>query len=246
MSSPFFTTWNGVAGHAKGSESRDQAAETLRADRKRPFGSDDAKPSQELTEPPLPMVNNGEGQTAMPPAGEASASSFRDERGRFRKGHKFARGNPFHRRTAALRRSISGVVSLQDVRELARTLYRAAMGGDMVAARLLLAYLVGRPERTVDPDAVDVEEWRLCQQKPVAYADVIRAWQCLPADFASKLLQRMWPAMMSDLTKGIEKIVAGEGPRKAGAEGPGPQAPGAGSVGPVSATSAKEGTDTPV
>ena len=41
----------------------------------------------------------------------------------------------------------------------------------MDAARLVLAYAVGRPQPAADPDRADAEEWRLHREGPL-FADV--------------------------------------------------------------------------
>ena len=45
-------------------------------------------------------------------------------------------------------------VTNQEMHELSRALYRDAMAGDRAAAALLLSYILGRPDKVVDPDAV--------------------------------------------------------------------------------------------
>jgi hypothetical protein len=44
---------------------------------------------------------------------------------------------------------------------LADALYAAAVGGDWTAAELLLRYAVGKPAPAVNPDAVDLDEFKL-------------------------------------------------------------------------------------
>jgi hypothetical protein len=38
-----------------------------------------------------------------------------------------------------------------------------AKEGDVAAAKLVLAYAIGKPTEAVNPDTVDLEEWRLHQ-----------------------------------------------------------------------------------
>jgi hypothetical protein len=41
-----------------------------------------------------------------------------------------------------------------------RALLERAKEGDVAAAKLTLGYLVGKPEKPVDPDTLDEHEWR--------------------------------------------------------------------------------------
>jgi hypothetical protein len=71
---------------------------------------------------------------------------------------------------------------------VARNLVEAARGGDVAAAKLLLAYTLGRPTPAVDPDGLDRAEWLLCQEWPdsvlsfaglpkISFADAVRKLQ---------------------------------------------------------------------
>jgi hypothetical protein len=101
--------------------------------------------------PPLSTVTNGENRT---------------NNGRFSTGNKYRRGNPFHRRCAMLREQAVAEISPDEVRALMRKLYRAAMDGDTAATVILLAYLIGKPTKAVDPDAVDDDQWKRLRDVP--------------------------------------------------------------------------------
>jgi hypothetical protein len=97
-----------------------------------------------------------------------------DAQGRFVKGNKLGRGNPFARRLAAMRQAFAEAVSAEDLQALAKSLYERAIAGDNAAAVLVLAYVVGKPQRVVDPDTLDQQE--LAQQLGGAtQADVLGA-----------------------------------------------------------------------
>jgi len=59
------------------------------------------------------------------------------------------------------------VVKPEDLQAIIVRLMLAAQQGDVAAARLALAYTLGKPAPTVDPDALDLHEWELWQQMPV-------------------------------------------------------------------------------
>ena len=66
--------------------------------------------------------------------------------GRFGPGNRFGHGNPLGGRVARLRSALLGAVTEDDMRHLARSLVDRAKEGDAAAAKLVLAYCVGRPE----------------------------------------------------------------------------------------------------
>jgi GH24 family phage-related lysozyme (muramidase) len=76
-----------------------------------------------------------------------------DERGRFAKGNKLARGNPHARQTAALRKALYDAVQPDDLREVVATLLRQAKAGDVLSARELLTRLLGSSSESADLDA---------------------------------------------------------------------------------------------
>jgi hypothetical protein len=78
----------------------------------------------------------------------------RDARGRFAPGHKGGPGNPFARRSAAIRTAFLEAISPQDIRTIVRTLVAKAKAGDLVAAKLILLWGIGRPDDPVHPDGV--------------------------------------------------------------------------------------------
>jgi hypothetical protein len=102
------------------------------------------------------------------------AQSGRDARsGRFTAGNRFSRGNPFSRRQAALRTALVEAVGAEQLQAIARKLASLAASGDIQAAALLLAYVVGKPAATVNPDMVDLEEWRLFDAQ-LTVAEILR------------------------------------------------------------------------
>ncbi len=89
---------------------------------------------------------NHQSAGTVPPAGKG-----RDGSGKFAKGNPGGPGNPFARKTAALRSCLIDFVSVEDMREIAADLVRRAKGGDNVAVKLLFAYVLGKPGDVVNP-----------------------------------------------------------------------------------------------
>lgn len=88
----------------------------------------------------------------------SNGGNGRDSRGRFAAGNPGGPGNPFARRTARLRSLMLESVSELDLRAIIVKLVEKAKGGDLGAAREVLTRLFGKPDVTVDPDLVDVDE----------------------------------------------------------------------------------------
>src|SRR5437870_1692068 len=95
--------------------------------------------------PPSPNGDGGE-QTARPPS--RNGEKGRDSKGRFARGNKGGPGNPFARRVGRLRSQLLNLVTEADLQEVARKLVEQARTGNLVATRLLLVYLIGRPAET--------------------------------------------------------------------------------------------------
>jgi hypothetical protein len=110
-----------------------------------------------------PFVN-GNGQahppTAAPPATAPPApeppTSGRNTAGQFQSGNKGGPGNPFAKRVANLRKALLESLGEEDVAKLGRKLLDQAMTGDVAAAKVLLSYLVGKPDKAVDPDRTEL------------------------------------------------------------------------------------------
>ena len=67
----------------------------------------------------------------------------RDQRGRFTPGNSAGKGNPHHRRVGQLRSALLKSITDADMEKLGRTLLDLALGGDVQAAKVLLAYSIG-------------------------------------------------------------------------------------------------------
>jgi hypothetical protein len=77
-----------------------------------------------------------------------------------------------------MRRAFSEAVSEEDLVEVVGMIKRKAKEGDMAAAKLLLAYVIGKPGPVVEPDTLDLEEFK-------HYEEESRHYRNLPAVAAS-------------------------------------------------------------
>jgi hypothetical protein len=111
----------------------------------------------------------------------------RDLRGRFAEGCKPGPGrprsrNPFTRMMGALRAAAVEAVSADDLRRLVSGLVERANAGDLGAAKLVLAYIIGKPAPAIDPDDVGHDEWRRFQAGPsLVDVNAVTAAQVEPA-----------------------------------------------------------------
>ena len=79
------------------------------------------------------------------PARSTTASYGKDEQGRFVKGNKCAKGNPFAKKVAQLRAALLSAITPADVRAIIKKLVKQARSGDLAAAKEVFDRAVGRP-----------------------------------------------------------------------------------------------------
>ena len=98
--------------------------------------------------------------------GNGTTHEGRDARGRFSPGNLGGTGNPFARRMAELRRILLEAVTDENMRIVAEQLVIRAMAGKLEAIKLLFQYVLGKPDKTVNPDTLDLQEIEQMQQAP--------------------------------------------------------------------------------
>ncbi len=143
--------------------------------------------------PPQPPSPNPNGDAPSSGAHATDTLNGRDQNGRFAKGNPGGPGNPFARRTAALRQAFSDAVTQEGLNILAQRLLLQAQNGDVAAAKLVLAYAIGKPVDPVNPDTLDQQEFQLFNQLPTPPKDVHRILNTLPAGLACQLIRILLP-----------------------------------------------------
>ena len=78
-------------------------------------------------------------------------------------------------------------ISDEDMVDLYRVLYDKAMQGDVSAAKLVLAYKIGKPAPCPDPDAIDRDEWDHYQQDAIEPQEMKQVLTSLPTPSAMTL-----------------------------------------------------------
>jgi hypothetical protein len=131
---------------------------------------------------PLSSITNGPTPSA--------PNEGRDASGRFVKGWKGGPGNPFYRRRSQLRAQAVCEITPDEVRGLMRKLYEQAMSGDTAATVVLLAYLLGKPAKVVDPDSAADDEWRRMRDVPSQSEFCIANVDAIPTEAAIEKLSQ--------------------------------------------------------
>jgi hypothetical protein len=137
----------------------------------------------------------------------SSDPTGRDAKGRFAKGNPGGPGNPFARQVARLRSALVNRVTEADMDRIAEDLIVKAQLGDLAAVKLLFLYILGKPGAAVNPDTLDVEEWRqTIRPLPEIMHELPSAMQTMPIDALSELV-RIFQMLMTDKIAGmIEKV----------------------------------------
>src|SRR5437762_3281004 len=91
------------------------------------------------------------------PAAQTPTSGH-DAKGRFTRGNPGGPGNPFARQVAQLRKVILNRLTEEDLLAITEALLAKAKQGSVGAAKLLLAYALGKPASAPDPDRLDGQE----------------------------------------------------------------------------------------
>jgi hypothetical protein len=102
-----------------------------------------------------------DGRNGAPPS-----AGGRGADGKFVPGNSCGRGNPYTRAVAARRRALLDAVGEEDVRQVAHKLLEQSLSGDVAAAKVLLAFVCGRPAPAADPDDCDADELRRLLASP--------------------------------------------------------------------------------
>src|SRR5262245_18224965 len=86
-------------------------------------------------------------------------------------------------------------VTEKELKKLVKRLLELAHAGDMAAAKLVLNYTVGRPAETVDPDRLDVDEWKLLDDSPTVHEIRRAVIDNIPPDVAAIILRGLFGAV---------------------------------------------------
>jgi hypothetical protein len=117
-----------------------------------------------------------------------------DAKGRFAKGNPGGPGNPFARHVAKLRSALAECVGEDDIRQIARGLLVSAKLGHLPSIRILFMYVLGKSPNAVNPDTLDIEEWRqLVQPLARITTELPEALMSMPAATAADMVRTAQP-----------------------------------------------------
>lgn len=68
----------------------------------------------------------------------------------FEKNNRFGRGNPLATRQAEYRRAFAEAITPEAMADLAAAMYKAALKGDVQAAKLIMEHVCGRPQVAIE------------------------------------------------------------------------------------------------
>ena len=120
----------------------------------------------------------------------------RDAQGRFTKGNRGGPGNPHARRCAHLKQLLQSATSDEEVLQVLAVLKRLALGGDVQAIKLFLAYQIGTPAEMPDPDTLDQQELKIALDNHAPCdREIFNVLHNFPADLLAEMLRNLLPLL---------------------------------------------------
>jgi len=130
----------------------------------------------------------------------------RDAGGKFTRNNHFGKGNPFARRVAALREALFEEIDEAKFRRMVKDLCDMALSKDLAAMKLVLLYMLGKPDDMVNPDDLDRLEYEQLRRDKVHQKEVMQECSAhVPAKVANAMIHLAVPQsgqMNIDLLKG--------------------------------------------
>jgi hypothetical protein len=127
----------------------------------------------------------------------------RDSNGRFTAGNSGGPGNPFARQVAGLRRALLDALTPDDFHAIAQKLLKLALAGNVQAAKLLLAYTVGKPQPAPEPDRLDADEWQRFKESEPMMRELAPIVKAPEAEFPLNMVRLARPAMTRVAEEGL-------------------------------------------
>src|SRR5438874_5282433 len=128
------------------------------------------------------------------PVAQTPTTNGHEPNGRGAKGNPGGPGNPFARQVAKLRKVILNRLTEEDLLAITEALLAKAREGSVSAAKLLLAYAIGKPASSPDPDRLDGQELEHFKQK----VETVNEVHELAVEVGRAVDRRPGPAGLSD------------------------------------------------
>jgi hypothetical protein len=114
----------------------------------------------------------GAGEGPPPPSLDKYHDGGRDGRGRFTKGNPGGPGNPFARQMAKLRQHLLNSASPEEIDFVKAQLMELIAKQNPLAIRMYFEFIIGKAGPAVDPDRLDIDEWRLLKETSPCLQDL--------------------------------------------------------------------------
>ena len=136
---------------------------------------------------------------------QTTESTPRDDQGRFKVGNAGGPGTPFARQVAALRKALLATVQPEDIAAIVQALLEQAKKGNVQAAKLVLAYTVGKPEKAADPDRLDAHEWYVQKETAGMMQELAQVTQAPDPEVALRAARVLRPLVGSIVEKQLHE-----------------------------------------
>ncbi len=94
-------------------------------------------------------------------------------------------------------------VTAEDLQAIVHQLIQQARQGDVPSARLVFSYTLGKPDKAVDPDSLDQQEWQQFRQNAVPNQELLGLLQLLQAPLASSILRAALPHLQQQMAQSL-------------------------------------------
>jgi hypothetical protein len=92
-------------------------------------------------------------------------------------------------------KAIRSVFTAKRIEEAATMVYLKAIHGDVAAARIMFTYAAGKGSPDVDPDRLNIDEWKLTVEEAVDARDMKAIMTRLPVECANHIARATLPAL---------------------------------------------------
>jgi hypothetical protein len=133
------------------------------------------------------------------PKSENVTTNGRDCQGKFTAGNRGGPGNPFARQVAGLRKAFIDTIKAEDIAAIAAAMIERARAGDVAAAKLVLAYGIGKPQPAGDPDRLDVNEWQNFKDTAGMVKELPELVQTPEPEMSLSVVRATRPAMTGEM-----------------------------------------------
>ena len=143
----------------------------------------------------------------------------RPNKGRFALGNPGGPGNPFGRQVAVLRQAVLDAITPEKISAITDAMTDRAQQGNVGAAKLVFQYSLGKPAAAVEPDRVEIEDYRLRTESAVPTHVWAPMLQHLQAKNINEIAVVSESLLQSRILEPMEQALRGEVPTKLSRKG---------------------------